>query len=125
MVAFRLRSGDNCCSTHVDRSFSRLYCSRVLPLSGFFLAVMKLLSNSLLFVILTCSFFHYNLFLTKIFLKLRHRKEIRNGRIVKIPMKGPQEKLEHTLESVGWPMIQAGASTIMCVLPLVFLQVNL
>lgn len=54
--------------------------------------------------------------------QLTNRKEIRNGKIIKIPMKGPQEKLEHTLQSVGWPMIQAGASTVMCVLPLLFLQ---
>ncbi|VDK26532.1 unnamed protein product [Anisakis simplex] len=39
-------------------------------------------------------------------------------------MNGQQEKLEHTLQSVGWPMIQAGASTVMCVLPLLFLQVH-
>ncbi|VDD85922.1 unnamed protein product [Enterobius vermicularis] len=54
--------------------------------------------------------------------QLTNRKEIRNGKIVKIPVKGPQEKLEHTLQTVGWPMIQAGASTVMCVLPLLFLQ---
>uniref|UniRef100_A0A9J2Q5W8 SSD domain-containing protein n=1 Tax=Ascaris lumbricoides TaxID=6252 RepID=A0A9J2Q5W8_ASCLU len=57
-----------------------------------------------------------------LFLQLTSRKEVRNGRIVKIPMEGQQEKLEHTLQSVGWPMIQAGASTVMCVLPLLFLQ---
>ncbi|KHN73964.1 Patched domain-containing protein 3 [Toxocara canis] len=54
--------------------------------------------------------------------QLTNRKEVRNGKIVKIPMEGQQEKLEHTLQSVGWPMIQAGASTVMCVLPLLFLQ---
>uniref|UniRef100_A0A914ZN15 SSD domain-containing protein n=1 Tax=Parascaris univalens TaxID=6257 RepID=A0A914ZN15_PARUN len=54
--------------------------------------------------------------------QLTNHKEVRNGRIVKIPMEGKQEKLEHTLQSVGWPMIQAGASTVMCVLPLLFLQ---
>lgn len=54
--------------------------------------------------------------------QLTNRRGIRNNKIVKIPIKGPQEKLEHTLQSVGWPMIQAGASTVMCVLPLVFLQ---
>ncbi|VDN87500.1 unnamed protein product [Brugia pahangi] len=55
--------------------------------------------------------------------QLTNRREIRNKKIVKIPIKGPHEKLQHTLETVGWPMIQAGASTIMCVLPLIFLQV--
>ncbi|VDN23946.1 unnamed protein product [Gongylonema pulchrum] len=53
---------------------------------------------------------------------LTNRRVIRNKQIVKIPIKGPREKLEHTLRSVGWPMIQAAASTVMCVLPLVFLQ---
>uniref|UniRef100_A0A0M3IVA9 SSD domain-containing protein n=1 Tax=Ascaris lumbricoides TaxID=6252 RepID=A0A0M3IVA9_ASCLU len=43
--------------------------------------------------------------------QLTNHKEVRNGRIVKIPMESQQEKLEHTLRSVGWPMIQAGAST--------------
>ncbi|VDN02925.1 unnamed protein product [Thelazia callipaeda] len=50
--------------------------------------------------------------------QLKNRREIRNNKIVKIAIQGTQEKLEHTLQSVGWPMIQAGASTIMCVLPL-------
>uniref|UniRef100_A0A915Q2L6 SSD domain-containing protein n=1 Tax=Setaria digitata TaxID=48799 RepID=A0A915Q2L6_9BILA len=74
--------------------------------------------------------------------QLTNRREIRNKKIIKIPIKGPHEKLEHTLRNVGWPMIQAGpheklehtlrnvgwpmiqagASTVMCVLPLVFLQ---
>ncbi|VDK66869.1 unnamed protein product [Onchocerca ochengi] len=54
--------------------------------------------------------------------QLTNRREIQNKKIVKIPIKGPHEKLEHTLQTVGWPMIQAGASTVMCVLPLVFLQ---
>lgn len=49
---------------------------------------------------------------------------MRNGKIVKIPLKSAAEKLENTLKSVGWPMIQAGASTIMCILPLLFLQVG-
>ncbi|KAK0405140.1 hypothetical protein QR680_017819 [Steinernema hermaphroditum] len=54
--------------------------------------------------------------------QLTNRKEYRNGRVVKIPIKGAHEKLEHTLQQVGWPMIQAGLSTIVCVLPLLFLQ---
>uniref|UniRef100_A0A1I8ALK1 SSD domain-containing protein n=1 Tax=Steinernema glaseri TaxID=37863 RepID=A0A1I8ALK1_9BILA len=54
--------------------------------------------------------------------QLTNRKEYQNGRIVKIPIKGAHEKLEHTLQQVGWPMIQAGLSTIVCVLPLLFLQ---
>ncbi|CAI4224901.1 unnamed protein product [Auanema sp. JU1783] len=53
--------------------------------------------------------------------QLTNKKVIRNGKVVKIAVSGPQEKLEHTLESVGWPMIQAGVSTICCILPLLFL----
>uniref|UniRef100_A0A1I7WSP7 WW domain-containing protein n=1 Tax=Heterorhabditis bacteriophora TaxID=37862 RepID=A0A1I7WSP7_HETBA len=53
--------------------------------------------------------------------QLTNKKEIHDGKVVKIPVCGPQEKLEHTLEAVGWPMIQAGVSTICCILPLLFL----
>uniref|UniRef100_A0A8R1I1V8 SSD domain-containing protein n=1 Tax=Caenorhabditis japonica TaxID=281687 RepID=A0A8R1I1V8_CAEJA len=52
--------------------------------------------------------------------QLAHRKEIRNGRVKKIPLKGSTERLEHTLGAVAWPMIQAGVSTICCILPLLF-----
>ncbi|ULT80262.1 hypothetical protein L3Y34_010676 [Caenorhabditis briggsae] len=52
--------------------------------------------------------------------QLAHRKEIRNGKIKKIPLKGSTERLEHTLGAVAWPMIQAGVSTICCILPLLF-----
>ncbi|PAV64924.1 hypothetical protein WR25_10558 isoform B [Diploscapter pachys] len=53
--------------------------------------------------------------------QLTNKKVIVDGRVVKVPVKGPQEKLEHTMASVGWPMIQAGVSTICCILPLLFL----
>uniref|UniRef100_A0A0K0F235 SSD domain-containing protein n=1 Tax=Strongyloides venezuelensis TaxID=75913 RepID=A0A0K0F235_STRVS len=50
------------------------------------------------------------------------KREIRKGKIIKVSLKGVQERLEHTLTAVAWPMIQAGLSTIMCVLPLLFLN---
>lgn len=55
--------------------------------------------------------------------QLLNKKEVRDGKIVKIQLIGSHDKLVHTLENVGWPMIQAGLSTVMCILPLVFLQV--
>ncbi|VDM53760.1 unnamed protein product [Angiostrongylus costaricensis] len=53
--------------------------------------------------------------------QLTVRKEFRDGRVVKIPVRGPQQKLEHTLRSVGWPMLQAAISTVCCTLPLLLL----
>uniref|UniRef100_A0A0K0DUE9 SSD domain-containing protein n=1 Tax=Strongyloides stercoralis TaxID=6248 RepID=A0A0K0DUE9_STRER len=50
------------------------------------------------------------------------KREIQNGKIVKVSLKNVQERLEHTLTAVAWPMIQAGLSTIMCILPLIFLN---
>ncbi|CAJ0562984.1 unnamed protein product, partial [Mesorhabditis spiculigera] len=44
--------------------------------------------------------------------QLINKKEIVDGQIVKIKVDGSQEKLVHTLEAVGWPMIQAGVSTV-------------
>ncbi|CAB3400636.1 unnamed protein product [Caenorhabditis bovis] len=52
--------------------------------------------------------------------QLTHRKEMKNGEVIKIPLKGSIERLEHTLAAVAWPMIQAGVSTICCILPLLF-----
>jgi hypothetical protein len=57
------------------------------------------------------------------FPQLTNRKELRDGKIVKVAIRGWQSKLEHTMQSVAWPMVQAGTSTVMCVLPLAFLQV--
>jgi hypothetical protein len=34
-----------------------------------------------------------------------------------------RQKLRFTLESVGWPMVQSGLSTILCVCPLAFINV--
>uniref|UniRef100_A0A7E4ZUE0 SSD domain-containing protein n=1 Tax=Panagrellus redivivus TaxID=6233 RepID=A0A7E4ZUE0_PANRE len=54
--------------------------------------------------------------------QLTTKKVRRNGKIVKVAINGTHEKLVNTLENVGWPMIQAGASTIVCILPLLFLK---
>lgn len=53
--------------------------------------------------------------------QLTVRIEVRDGCVVKIPVRGSQQKLEHTLRSVGWPMLQAAISTVCCTLPLLFL----
>ncbi|MFH4977722.1 hypothetical protein AB6A40_004431 [Gnathostoma spinigerum] len=54
--------------------------------------------------------------------QLRHQRELRNGEIIKVPIRNTTERLQYTLQSVGWPIILAGASTIICVIPLLFLQ---
>ncbi|KAK6053735.1 hypothetical protein COOONC_08761 [Cooperia oncophora] len=52
------------------------------------------------------------------------RTEFEKGQIVKIRMGSPRQRLEHTLRTVGWPMIQAGLSTVCCIFPLTFVQVS-
>uniref|UniRef100_A0A183C6X1 SSD domain-containing protein n=1 Tax=Globodera pallida TaxID=36090 RepID=A0A183C6X1_GLOPA len=54
--------------------------------------------------------------------QLSHKREIRDGRIVQVPLRLARDKLQHVLRSIAWPMSQAGLSTVICVLPLVFLQ---
>ncbi|KAL3071140.1 hypothetical protein niasHT_033120 [Heterodera trifolii] len=54
--------------------------------------------------------------------QLSHRRETRDGRVVLVPLRTPRDKLQHALRSIAWPMSQAGLSTVICVLPLVFLQ---
>uniref|UniRef100_A0A914QVX6 Uncharacterized protein n=1 Tax=Panagrolaimus davidi TaxID=227884 RepID=A0A914QVX6_9BILA len=54
--------------------------------------------------------------------QLTTKKIIKNGKVIKVPIKGPQEKLVHTLENIAWPMCQAATSTIVCILPLLFLN---
>uniref|UniRef100_A0A7I5E9U0 SSD domain-containing protein n=1 Tax=Haemonchus contortus TaxID=6289 RepID=A0A7I5E9U0_HAECO len=50
------------------------------------------------------------------------RSQIEKGRIVEVRLEGPHQRLEHTIRTVGWPMIQAGLSTVCCVFPLTFVQ---
>ncbi|KAL3075248.1 hypothetical protein niasHT_033822 [Heterodera trifolii] len=57
--------------------------------------------------------------------ELSHRREMRDGRVVHVPLRTPRDKLQHALRSIAWPMSQAGLSTVICVLPLVFLQYSL
>ncbi|KAH7728589.1 CRE-PTR-5 protein [Aphelenchoides avenae] len=54
--------------------------------------------------------------------QLKERAEIRVGSVIKVPMASRREKLYHTIQAIGWPMTQAGISTVICVLPLILLQ---
>jgi predicted RND superfamily exporter protein len=54
--------------------------------------------------------------------QLRKRAEIRAGKVYKVPLANRREKLYYTLQAIGWPMTQAGISTVICVLPLILLQ---
>jgi len=57
-------------------------------------------------------------------LQLRSRSEVvhSTGRIREVPVRTSEEKLQHTVRAVAWPMSQAGLSTVLCVLPLVLLR---
>ncbi|KAK6753430.1 hypothetical protein RB195_012801 [Necator americanus] len=48
------------------------------------------------------------------------RSEVKGGISVQVALKSMAEKVEHTVLSVAWPMVQAGLSTVCCVLPLTF-----
>uniref|UniRef100_A0A914GTT8 Uncharacterized protein n=1 Tax=Globodera rostochiensis TaxID=31243 RepID=A0A914GTT8_GLORO len=37
-----------------------------------------------------------------------------------VPLLNQEEKLKHTLAAVGWPMLQSGVSTALCISPLLF-----
>ncbi|VDO22115.1 unnamed protein product [Haemonchus placei] len=50
------------------------------------------------------------------------KSQIEKGRIVEVRLEGPHQRLEYTIRTVGWPMIQAGLSTVCCVFPLTFVQ---
>ncbi|ETN71471.1 hypothetical protein NECAME_14198 [Necator americanus] len=56
--------------------------------------------------------------------QLSSKTEIVEGKVVDIAFKDREEKLEHTMRAVAWPMVQAGLSTVCCVLPLLFIAVS-
>lgn len=47
-----------------------------------------------------------------------------DGRAVRVALVNRHEKLRHTIEAVGWPMLQAGISTVLCVAPMILIQVS-
>ncbi|XGW13823.1 hypothetical protein V3C99_000262 [Haemonchus contortus] len=51
------------------------------------------------------------------------KSQIEKGRVVEVRLEGPHQRLEYTIRTVGWPMIQAGLSTVCCVFPLTFVQI--
>lgn len=57
-------------------------------------------------------------------LKLNDILRVHDRRLYRYELMTNQHKVIGTLEAVGWPTVQAGASTVICVLPLIFLQVN-
>ncbi|EYC36906.1 hypothetical protein Y032_0844g2647 [Ancylostoma ceylanicum] len=52
--------------------------------------------------------------------QLDSKTELVNGSTVQTAFEDAEEKLEHTMRAVAWPMAQAGLSTVCCVLPLLF-----
>ncbi|WKY01708.1 hypothetical protein Q1695_015597 [Nippostrongylus brasiliensis] len=42
--------------------------------------------------------------------------------IVHVQIDSAPKRVEHAIRAVGWPMIQAGLSTVCCVLPLIFVN---
>uniref|UniRef100_A0A0N4ZNE8 SSD domain-containing protein n=1 Tax=Parastrongyloides trichosuri TaxID=131310 RepID=A0A0N4ZNE8_PARTI len=54
--------------------------------------------------------------------QLRNKKVYQNTQILKEPLHSTREKLNHTIDSVAWPMIQGGVSTVLCVMPLICLK---
>lgn len=56
--------------------------------------------------------------------KLTDIARVHHGKLYRYELKTKQHKVIATLESVGWPTAQAGVSTVVCVLPLILLQVR-
>ncbi|KIH55667.1 hypothetical protein ANCDUO_14170 [Ancylostoma duodenale] len=57
--------------------------------------------------------------------QLDSKIELVSGSTVQTAFESDEEKLEHTMRAVAWPMVQAGLSTVCCVLPLLFVAVSL
>uniref|UniRef100_A0A915PGG3 SSD domain-containing protein n=1 Tax=Setaria digitata TaxID=48799 RepID=A0A915PGG3_9BILA len=54
--------------------------------------------------------------------QLGEKKAIKGTRITKLRLENNKARLEYTLESVVWPTLQGGISTVACIVPLAFLQ---
>uniref|UniRef100_A0A0K0DTA2 SSD domain-containing protein n=1 Tax=Strongyloides stercoralis TaxID=6248 RepID=A0A0K0DTA2_STRER len=54
--------------------------------------------------------------------QLKNKKIFKGTQITKEPIKNTKEKLYHTIDSVAWPMMQGGISTVLCVMPLICLK---
>uniref|UniRef100_A0A0R3S1T8 SSD domain-containing protein n=1 Tax=Elaeophora elaphi TaxID=1147741 RepID=A0A0R3S1T8_9BILA len=54
--------------------------------------------------------------------QLGEKKTIKGIRIMKSRLENNKARLEYTLESVAWPTLQGGISTVACIIPLAFLQ---
>ncbi|CEF66711.1 Sterol-sensing domain and Patched family-containing protein [Strongyloides ratti] len=54
--------------------------------------------------------------------QLKSKKIFKGTQITKEPMNSTKEKLYHTIDSVAWPMMQGGISTVLCVMPLICLK---
>ncbi|VDM82298.1 unnamed protein product [Strongylus vulgaris] len=57
--------------------------------------------------------------------QLRYYTKRLEGNSVRVEFADAEEKLEYTMNTVAWPMIQAGLSTVSCVLPLLFIAVSI
>lgn len=56
-------------------------------------------------------------------LKLHDILRVHDRKLYRYGLSTNQHRVIATLEAVGWPTVQAGVSTLICVLPLIFLQV--
>ncbi|KAI1722338.1 patched family domain-containing protein [Ditylenchus destructor] len=54
--------------------------------------------------------------------QLTYKREMQIGTIVEVPLRSGKDKMYHTIQAIAWPMSQAGLSTVICVIPLIFLQ---